>query len=876
MAYKYKIWVRRSDTHDNIGNEDILVGNANNEHSKYTSGLTIDKYFSYVEFSSWEELVGSVTGSTCTPELTWDEPAEIKYDYKTQSQGSIPQSGGTWILSASTTCDLNITAFTLDTGSGFVTLSQNLTNGTCSMRVNENTNKDSGRTITVTVHTADPTIKHTWKWEQSRADWEIVDADYLAFKYTWGEGGTDLDTFTFMEYTNGGSPETWQTGVGYSGKYTTPPDATISTTGTGDNILEFNPDTALLVWAGDNTGFGSEHTLINFKKIKDLGKDVNIYIMGNWYNCSREQECEISLTPYRCDSSNCLPNNKPSRTTGFTINGATQVPGTATSVKNMCYARLRDNHNSPKQRYTLLSFVQYIHSENKVYLYAGENEKAPIPDAYKNCIGYYRTFIIDTIIRNEKGETHDIMTNQESGCSTTANFDFTGATELHVSVRPQNLFYRNNTKAIEQTQDFRANYIHTNKSRWEDSDEHYHISNTGTTGNIYSFTIKFDNEGDYKDNNQRTLELVFDVIPDSSIGGPNADTFYIDFTQTKEEPQGPTTLEFVPIAWRGTEFNTTNGIGSSLLVIKTGNGQKLSEINTTYENEMAAFNNFGPFYLGDGMYFYEICKTLGYQTGVNYAAYKTKVKINSPDLDTDYEIISSASQIEHSIYGRILNARSTFTYYTLDYIPASGATIKKELCGLAFDAQEIVGNKMMHLNETWRQEVETDYTPQVFTVFPNNAEEMLSASLVLDYETTSATTIISPNTHPYPRVGYVQIPPYSGNRLIFVQNGTKKIFGFYPEYMKIYQTGNDVSNWRFMIDLDELHTEEKVLEFQRFSPSSICFHKGVSSLIKVVDGNGAVLSPVEKTDTDTGLIFETYVSTQTSSPCKFIISLKNE
>ena len=901
MAYKYKIWVRRSDTHDYIGNEDILVGNAGNEHSKFTSGLTIDKAFSYVEFDSWEDLIESITGSGCTPELTCEAPEDI-------ALGVIPQAGGTWVLTAKTTCNARVINFISTAGSGVVTITPDLsdpTNATCTMSVTPNSSREEERPISIEVKTDVEGLSYTWNFTQSTADWEVEDADYLLFTYDWrnspsmtpGTDGGDLDTFTFLQFSNQTAPHCpdedrgYARGVGYSGLYTVLREGAIDTGGQSPYLLTFDPEKTYLAWAGDNTGDQGEHTFVNFKKIKDYCQtnrvNATVYIMGNWYRCKNEGNCTIKLRAFRGGT----PDPHPSKITGFTINGGQQIGGEA-SVVNKCYARSRDN-SSPEpgyiNGYTLLSFMQYVYQENKIYLYSVENNPGAIdklPANYQNLIGQYRAFVYELVVTDSSGNTiYSGITNQhETGQNgAEVEFEISGSDTLTFRIIPHRLYFSCNVKDITYISaspgGFRVNNCGTPGGVDEEIVDHYGIQQDGPSGDVgWEMEILFSDEGTYKADGTRGFYIPVYSALSSTFPAPNPDTFYINIKQRKAEPPvtGQTTLEFVPIAWRGTEFNTTNGIGSSLLVIKTGNGQKLSEINTTYENEMAAFNNFGPFYLGDGMYFYEICKTLGYQTGVNYAAYKTKVKINSPDLDTNYEIISSASQIEHSVCGRILNVRSPFTYYTLDYIPASGATIKKELCGLAFDAQEIVGNKMMHLNETWQQEVETDYTPQVFTVFPNNAEEMLSASLVLDYETTSATTIISPNTHPYPRVGYVQIPPYSGNRLIFVQNGTKKIFGFYPEYMKIYQTGNDVSNWRFMIDLDELHTEEKVLEFQRFSPSSICFHKGVSSLIKVVDGNGAVLSPVEKTDTDTGLIFETYESTQTSSPCKFIISLKNE
>lgn len=57
---KYRIYVHRRDTDALIGDEDILVGN-NAYIGKYTKGLSMQNpNYSYVEFNSWDELIGAV------------------------------------------------------------------------------------------------------------------------------------------------------------------------------------------------------------------------------------------------------------------------------------------------------------------------------------------------------------------------------------------------------------------------------------------------------------------------------------------------------------------------------------------------------------------------------------------------------------------------------------------------------------------------------------------------------------------------------------------------------------------------------------------------------------------------------------------------
>lgn len=58
----YRIWLRRSDTHNRITDEDIWVGNVPNDgKSKISSGYTQhSEEWAYVEFATWDDLLKAI------------------------------------------------------------------------------------------------------------------------------------------------------------------------------------------------------------------------------------------------------------------------------------------------------------------------------------------------------------------------------------------------------------------------------------------------------------------------------------------------------------------------------------------------------------------------------------------------------------------------------------------------------------------------------------------------------------------------------------------------------------------------------------------------------------------------------------------------
>ena len=62
MAEPYRIWLRRSDTHNRIVDEDIWVGNVPGDgKSKISSGYTQhSEEWAYVEFATWEDLLKAI------------------------------------------------------------------------------------------------------------------------------------------------------------------------------------------------------------------------------------------------------------------------------------------------------------------------------------------------------------------------------------------------------------------------------------------------------------------------------------------------------------------------------------------------------------------------------------------------------------------------------------------------------------------------------------------------------------------------------------------------------------------------------------------------------------------------------------------------
>lgn len=859
MAYKYKIWVRRSDTHDYIGNEDILVGNAGNEHSKFTSGLTIDKAFSYVEFDSWEDLVESITGSGCTPELTWDEPAEIKYDYKTQPQGSIPQSGGTWILSASTTCDLKIIAFTLDTGSGFVTLSQNLANGTCSMRVNENTNKDSGRTITVTVHTADTTIKHTWKWEQSKADWEISDADYLQFTYGWTEdNGLDLDTFTFVKFA--GDSEVYG-------------DCILSKRGVGfmanNKILTASTtyNDAVLSWAGDNQGTGGEYTLINFQKFHDeFKRDADVYIMGSWYRVMKDGVCNIILSGYRGGTIS----EQSSYATGFTIIDGVKIQDDA-SVQNICYAKGRGNSSDYFNYYGLLCVMHYDYSENKVYLYTSGPE---FEDSEYYRIGIYKAWVGRVEIVDDVSGTKIIdVDGTQQDASKTIEYEFTGSTNIILDVGISDVLYRNNTTEIQHIQNYSIGV--SKGSSWPEGDDNYTIITETTTEKAFHIEIDFSNDGIFDKENGKYREYNIIITPLSTSVLGSLDAMYIDLIQYKQEDETTTTLGLRAISYEGfgdsgVDFIETTEGGKFLVVGETASGKELSNVKMTSNNIKYYVSN-PPLYIGDGYYAVVVNKKDIYNGYGTSGLGEVTIEFSADNLQENSSITNSISRQDHNDVPRYLNG-----FGNVDFAPRSGVTMTKQIYGMAITAQEIDGNEVKSLDESRNLVVDYDYKIDNIVDYPKNyTGTMFNSSLNIDWKMSTLTVQVTPNTEVKPRVGYVKTC-YGNNygvlKSIFLQDGEYIRFGFFQNYMHEPSPTTGVSSCLMVVDLSQ---HGKTYEYsysgkeQRFR--KIQFFAGISSSIRVKDGDGNIINPT--TTTEANMLFDVYLNPQTTTEYKFIIEV---
>lgn len=838
----YRINVKRSDTHAMIGNENIWVGNTPNDgFSKQTSGQTMGETYSYVEFT-WNELLKAIgeEPEECTPELRLYTPDDIE-------GGIIPKDGGTWILTAETTCDVAITGFRLISGSPYTTIRNN-GNGTVTMTVSANTNKESGRDIEISVQTSNSELYDSWLFSQSKADWEISDADYLQFTYGWTiDNGLDLDTFTFVKFA--GDADVYgddrYKGVGFAAIDKVP---TASTT--------YND--SVIAWAGDNQGTGGEYTLINFRKFhEEFRRDADVYVMGNWYRTMVDGKCNIVLSGYRGGT----VNNNASSTTGFTIDGGEKVQGDA-SVENICYARARGNVANNLSGYTtnycLLCVMHYDYSENKVYLYANGPE---FEESEYYCLGYYTAWVIRSEIIDEITGTDikDLDQRFITASSATHTHSFTGATVVSIDVGVNDLLYGNHEKETHHT----TNYSITNvdKRMWPTSDTSYQILSETLTEKRYQAEISFSNDGVYDMGGGKKRELRFEFSIWSSDASGRVDTFYLELDQYKQE-QETTSLSARAISFYDDGFETSNETGRFLVIAKTGNGQELSDLSLTSTaiTQESTFDVSPPVYLGNGTYISDVYKFKGYTGSDAYEGFfKVGLTFSSSGLENDVTLQSTATpDVDHSAiirYNGGSNVKESFC-------PSSGTTFEDEVLGMAYDAMRISGNNIFYYDETSNEISETYYvTPEV--EFPANADAstMFSTNLSIDYGVSTLSTTIKPNTSASPKVGKVVVKhgtSKSASRVtrIFIQDGTEQKFGC---YMSMPYTGNSrttcmLSNgtqdnqYMFLIDISQ-HGKIYTLNYTKGSNTnrSIVFHKGISSYIKVEDSEN-VISPTISRD----------------------------
>ena len=835
----YRINVKRSDTHAMIGNENIWVGNTHNDgFSKQTSGQTMGETYSYVEFT-WNELLKAIgeEPEECTPELRLYTPDDIE-------GGIIPKDGGTWILTAETTCDVVITGFRLISGSPYTTIRNN-GNGTVTMTVSANTNKESGRDIKISVQTSNADLYDSWLFSQSKADWEISDADYLQFTYGWTEdNGLDLDTFTFVKFA--GDSEVYG-------------DCVLSKRGVGfmanNKILTASTtyNDAVLSWAGDNQGTGGEYTLINFQKFHDeFMRDADVYVMGSWYRVMKDGVCNIILSGYKGGTIS----EQSSYATGFTIIDGVKIQDD-TSVQNICYAKGRGNSSDYFNYYGLLCVMHYDYSENKVYLYASGPE---FEDSEYYRIGIYKAWVGRVEIVDDVSGTKIIdVDGTQQDASKTIEYEFTGSTNIILDVGINDVLYRNNTTEIQHIQNYSIGV--SKGSFWPEGDDNYTIITETTTEKAFHIEIDFSNDGIFDKGNGKYREYNIIITPRSTSVLGSLDTMYIDLIQYKQE-QETTSLSARAISFYDDGFETSNETGRFLVMAKTGNGEELSDLSLTSTaiTQESTFDVSPPVYLGNGTYISDVYKFKGYTGSDAYEGFfKVGLTFSSSGLENDVTLQSTATpDVDHSAiirYNGGSNVKESFC-------PSSGTTFEDDVLGMAYDAMRISGNNIFYYDETSNEISETYYvTPEVEFPADADASTMFSTNLSIDYGVSTLSTTIKPNTSASPKVGKVVVKhgtSKSASRVtrIFIQDGTEQKFGC---YMSIPYTGNSRTTcmlsdgtqdnqYMFLIDISQ-HGKIYTLNYTKGSNTnrSIVFHKGISSYIKVEDSEN-VISPTISRD----------------------------
>ena len=177
---KYRIYVRRSDTHSLINDENIIVGNKREcPPSKITSGLTSGQAFSYVEFANWQELCNAVSGSTETPTLRITPP-ELT---------NLAASGAVFDLTVRSN-----TGWTITGNLEWVRLSKTSGTGNDAITVNVLSNEESSSTRSLTLTgktTSTPQVRSTVRISQLGQEQpsESFDVDTTPAIYTYLGGG---------------------------------------------------------------------------------------------------------------------------------------------------------------------------------------------------------------------------------------------------------------------------------------------------------------------------------------------------------------------------------------------------------------------------------------------------------------------------------------------------------------------------------------------------------------------------------------------------------------------------------------------------------------------------------------------------------------
>lgn len=114
-----------------------------------------------------------------------------------------------------------------------------------------------------------------------KSDWSFSGAKFMQFTYTWTEDdGRDLDTIT--KIVNIGDT-CFERGVGYANGSSMP-----NGSGSFNGVINANNgiDEKVIVFAGDNTGYGHEYTIIDFDSLKTYIRrtGININPIKIWLN----------------------------------------------------------------------------------------------------------------------------------------------------------------------------------------------------------------------------------------------------------------------------------------------------------------------------------------------------------------------------------------------------------------------------------------------------------------------------------------------------------------------------------------------------------------------------------------------------------------
>ena len=364
--------------------------------------------------------------------------------------------------------------------------------------------------------------------------------------------------------------------------------------------------------------------------------------------------------------------------------------------------------------------------------------------------------------------------------------------------------------------------------------------------------------------NETTIQTVH-------FNGISADTLHFNgvLVYDFEDVVAPISLRLQPISLYASTANTmemSNELATALLLVHTSNEEYVSGITVTSavtKSTLSPSPNFkkSPLvHISGGTYLMTIRKAAGYTGGSNWGLNTMKLTFSADTLDHVYSAqTSTARQWDHSAVPRI-KKNYTETYF----VPKEGTqALSGTMYGLAYDVAEISGLTTYKYDRSNEKKVYKEYVVNGQTVYPQNAAQMATANVTLDYKLSTIKFNVSENQLPVPRIGWLRL--CTGNteylKWFFVQDSENMKFLFFGGF-----TAGAYENIG-MIDISK--TGETLVITATTNNFSV--FNGFTDRIRVTNSNGSELTPT--TTYGLGMTFKNYKTLVGTSPYVFNIEV---